>query len=281
MGNYNSAKKKVLEKFMESTGYGEEKLSLKLEGYVYDVRDNLLGHQRSYNDVAENFVAAQGNELHSKMCAVHSSSALAVNAFACFIDKKKDLKIGDFRGCDSIQFEKKISVGAHNAQANIDLYVNSTDCDIYIESKFLEPLTLTKGKFSKAYRNLKQGQRSFEYLMPTLKENAEGEIVLDAMYFDIAQMIKHYLAIEKNKNESKNTTLIYLYWTPSNVDELKTYEIHKKELAVFQNKCDELKLETNITFKSMTYAELFDEWDNNPNLKDHVAKLRGRYSFEI
>jgi hypothetical protein len=270
MGMYKLATKMALEKFKQSTGYKEGKLSSKEEGYVYDVRDNLFDYQRSYNAVAEKFIAAQGNELHSKMCAVHSSSALVVNAFAYFIGKEDQLVFNRQQAFTKIEFEKQLLVGVNNrTKANIDLYLEN-DKHVFIESKFLEPLKKTTPKFAESYFNKDIAERTKRFT---------GD--LKPMYFDWAQMTKHYLAIESNKDKSKNTTLIYLYWTPLNVNELTTYETHEKELAIFQNKCDELKSETEITFKSMTYAELFNKWDNKPNLKAHVAKLRERYSFAI
>ncbi len=272
MGMYDSAKKMAFEKFLESirTGESNPKKTTK-KGYVYDVRDNLIYHQKTFDIIESEFNKGQGNELHSKMCAVHSSSALAVNAFAYFKGKKDQLVFNNQQDFINIEFEKQLLVGVNNrTKANIDLYLESDKCHVFIESKFLEPLKKTSPKFAESYFNKDIAERTKRFT---------GD--LKPMYFDWAQMTKHYLAIEKNKKKSEDTTLIYLYWTPSNVDELKTYETHKKELAIFQNKCDELKSETNITFKPMTYAELFAEWDNNPNLKAHVAKLRERYSFEI
>ena len=100
------------------------------------------------------FLEGDGNELASKACAPHSSSMLGYNFFH-WINKDHPITIcfsdGEENTYDEVLFEVKIPV-ITRSNANMDIVLRNGDGDwLFIESKFLEYLTTSSFKISKAY----------------------------------------------------------------------------------------------------------------------------------
>ena len=80
--------------------------SLDQKGYAADFRDTLLP-QVSAEDFEADLSSGDGNELETKFRAAHSSSGLAVNAFAPFRRRIADLRMPGHASFDNLQFERK------------------------------------------------------------------------------------------------------------------------------------------------------------------------------
>ena len=79
-------------------------------GYVHDVADNLVPSVR-LTDFEADLRAGDGNELEGKFKAVHSSSALAVNAFAPFRTRGFELTVPGSGSITGLEFERKCPHG--------------------------------------------------------------------------------------------------------------------------------------------------------------------------
>ena len=79
-------------------------VALDQKGYVSRVEDNLLPNI-DVGLVRQAFGGAAGHELKSKMRAVHSSSALVVNAFAPWMGDLHHLHLAGSEGFNVLEFE--------------------------------------------------------------------------------------------------------------------------------------------------------------------------------
>ncbi len=237
-------------------------------GSVIRLTDNFLYGKSTLDVIEKDYMKGQGNELTDKMYAIHSSSALAVNAFSYFNGREKSLVINGKKDFRNIQFEKQLTVGVGSAKANLDIYLESEKEHVFIESKFLEPLGKTKPIFAEAYRK-------------------NGKIVDLIDCFDhlsiVNFMIKHTLAIQNNIQSygNKDIFLVYLYWILENVDEVTSYSYLKYEIEKFKNAYDSLAITKNIKFLSMTYTDLLKDWSKDTDIYLHADNFRRRYKFTI
>lgn len=83
-------------------------------GYVGSFTDNLLPLV-SPADFEADLRAGDGNELETKFCAAHSSSALAVNCFAPFRTRIDDLTLPFAGAFSKLEFERKCPTGLQGA----------------------------------------------------------------------------------------------------------------------------------------------------------------------
>ncbi|MCK4468477.1 MAG: hypothetical protein KAU60_09010, partial [Desulfobacterales bacterium] len=81
------------------------------KGYVCCLENNLLPSIKLPADVYRELEGGSGNELKEKFKALHSSSALAVNAFAKWKSNTTDLFLCGKNGFKSLTFEKKCPTG--------------------------------------------------------------------------------------------------------------------------------------------------------------------------
>jgi hypothetical protein len=207
--------------------------------------------------------------------SARSSCALAVNAFGPWRLHGEMLEISGFGGFTSLRFERKCpikGVPPEREPPNLDVIADGNQV-VAVESKLIEYFTSKKhAQFDDVYDT-----PVAELADPTW--TAAYERLIDSpdefQCFGAAQIVKHYLSL-KSVFAKRPVTLIYLYWEPLDHDQHRLFAQHEAEIASFA----EGLADPEVTFASMTYAELWDEWSKQAQpywLTDHVNALADRY----
>src|SRR3974390_265178 len=96
------------------------------KGYVRYPYENLIPGI-GMKDFEDDLLDGDGDELRSKFCAIHSSSALVVNTFACFKLFPTFFQLFGEQGLQNIRFEKKFPIfeksSRHTSEANLDAFI--------------------------------------------------------------------------------------------------------------------------------------------------------------
>lgn len=247
----------------------EKSLISNENGYVSLNQENLVDGINI--DLFEtDLLAGSGNELENKFNALYSSSALTVNSFA-LIKKFSNFKFLGYTDFVKINFERQFRTGLKGTPPNLDFVLENNKTIIGFESKYLELLKKTKASFEVSYNKTNLSYLKKFWIDLIKKYNHKSSLL------DVAQLIKHSIGMI-NQASNKKLILVYIYWTPINKSEYDEYKIHETELTNFAN---ELKGQNDIEFISLTYDELWNQYDNFPELKDYSKNLRMRYSIEI
>lgn len=247
------------------------------KGYVQKPEQNLLpGVRLEYFE--DDLQQGAGSELQTKFRAAHSSSALAVNSFAwfCAVRRLHHLNLLGASCAKELKFERKCPIFRGGRAPHLDVWIEFDGEVIAIESKLTEYLAKTKPEFSPAYERLAP---------PGLSEPCWWNLYQDAKkgtptYLDRAQLLKHYFGLRKfqqKKDAPGQITLLYLYWKPGNADDIEICKSHQLELAAFERSV----ADSEIKFCSMSYLQLWRDWQKVPELADHVHNLQSRYEAEV
>jgi len=243
-------------------------------GYVRCSRMNLL--PTITPEVAEqiegDYREGSGKEWDSKICAIHSSAALAANAFGRWKDQPESLEVAGLRGFRSLTFEKKLATGLRGTPPNLDVLLEGREDVVGVESKLLETLTPKKPEFSATYTlgKLPQCEPQWWDLLELAKEWTRK-------HFDVAQMIKHYLGLRREFRDGRNVHLLYLFWRPQNATEFEEYRQHRQEIAEVMH----LVAGSKVRLAAMCYSSLWDSWSERAALSEHAQHLKRRYCVEI
>ncbi len=276
---YKQAKDRLRETFKQQ----RPDIDIDSKGYVKCFRHNLLPLVEP-TDFELDLIEGNGNELQSKFCAAHSSSALAVNCFAPFRRRMEDFKLpNDDTSYKELRFEAKCPIGIRGIPPHLDVLVSDENNNVVgIESKLTEYLgKKCSAEFRPAYDNIDDERRNQGYFeeMLHLKKYPNSYTMLNA-----AQLIKHAFGLYNTyHNDGKSLTLFYLYWESSNADDITELETHRKEIADFKQRIEAVK-GTTPQFIAMSYKELWDSWCNphTPEwLNKHLDQLTSRYLIEI
>jgi hypothetical protein len=241
-------------------------------GYVREPHENLVVgvSMENFEDDLRN---GDGDELRMKFCALHSSAALAVNTFAPFKMRPAALVLGGRSGFTSLSFERRLrTVGM--AKANLDVWLESETGVIAIESKFLEYCEPKKAEFSASYN-----RAALTEVDECWWEAFDAAKLATARHLDVAQLIKHYFALSRLRSTQApgHYTLLYLFWEPENAEEFEACRQHRSQLEAFAaGVCS-----STVTFQSMTYSQLWQEWAAIPALAGHAHNLKARYELRL
>jgi len=265
-------------------------------GYFYCYQMNLF--QPLTTKQLASFQKGNGNELtavndkRAKMSALHSSSALAVNAFACPSDVCGNhpeywhqlLQYLSPTGKGfSLFFEKQLPISgiSYGTPPNLDVFVKNDKSAIAIESKFTETLG-KKTKKANEYFSPSYFKETVNWGNSKLQDFArkinDGKIIF--IYLDAPQLIKHLLGLiswrHKNKNKNKTATLLYLYYDFNDPQ-------HKQELQQFIAEINQCQLP--VQFDELTYQNYIARLKNlatlDPKLDRHWQYMNARYSHTI
>ena len=213
-----------------------------------------------------------GNELRMKFCAVHSSAALAVNCFAPFKDRPEDLFLLGKQGAAGIQFEKQMPIVPGRRPSNLDVWIDRASSAVAIESKLLEYFVPKKPEFAEAYKSMAPVSESCWWSVCVESWNgAAGQL-------DIAQLVKHYFGLRRFQTAAEqppDLVLLYLFWEPTNWQDIPECKQHRKEVEQFTEKV----ATSSISFRWMTYTQLWREWMGIPQLAAHASNLKARYEI--
>ena len=218
-----------------------------------------------------------------KMSALHSSSALVVNLFQYWQEKKDItplLKALMGNKCPKIlknieiNFESKIfPIKINNktiATPNIDITITYKDENenkyvIAIESKFTEPYK------SKTYQGLGSKQYNDDSLwnnLPNIKEKRN----ITTKHLDYPQLIKHILGLKSILKSTEKFTLLYLWYDVPGTEEAKK---HQEEIEAFAS----IAKADGIDFRHITYQKVISYLKKNykNEHKDYIDYLVERY----
>ncbi len=248
-------------------------------GYTPTFDDALLpGFSQAVKDaIRDGLQGKGGSELVAtashppKFHAAHSSAGLAANAFGPFLTAGESVPFDgrDFSG--DVHLEVRCRTGLPGTAPTLDVLVDGPHV-LAIESKCTEPFATHEASFSPAYEALLEpAHRSWREEFQRLVQDPRRY-----RYLDAAQLIKHYLGL-RARSGHEPVTLAYIYWSPTDADDIAACAIHAAEVAEFSS----LARDPAIRFVAMTYDRLWDEWSapHNPQwLIAHAAALRDRYA---
>jgi len=254
-------------------------------GRVPHFMDNVLPGVRQ-EDFETELKQGDGHELEDHFLAVHSSSALCVNAFAPFKTCPQLLALAGETGIPPFIFERKCPVGlngrSNHHPPNLDLLAEDPSRIIAVESKCTEYLKPPKADFAAAYKqDIRDARREGPWFREML-ECMEGPRTF--RHLNVAQLIKHAFGIANiDRLEGfgpRAAKLVYLYWEPTNATDIDECLAHRSEVDKFSR-----RIAGGFPgFVAMTYRELWDRWDKltEPDwLRAHVSNLRARYEVSI
>lgn len=268
MNTIQRAYRALWQRFREIT---HKNVNVDERGYVDEPADNLLP------DVDAALVRADvqkgdGNEWREKFRAVHSSAALAANAFGRWKANPDKLRLMGQSGFTKLILEWKPDRWFRRLRPNLDVFLESSKVAFGIESKLTELLTKKPTKIQASYR-----RKNFPNCDDAWWALLEYARAWPDSHFDVAQIIKHYLALSDSQCDGQMRHLLYLYWEPINSSEFLEYEQHSQDVQ----KVMTLVKDSRTKFTAMSYSDLWKEWEGVPDLKDHVERLRQRYELVI
>ena len=243
--------------------------------YTAVIEDNLVDGI-PLDTVRAAFAAGAGHELASKMRAAYSSSALAINSFAPWLQSLDALALAGRRGFRSLNFEVPCSTGLRGTAPHLDVVVEQLDTVVAIESKCLEPLSGGTGEFSSSYEGIVDERASTTWFRQIAAIRANPKAY---RYLDAAQLTKHALGLARTYS-GKDITLMYVYWEPVNADQLSEYQEHNRELERFKAAV----AGERVQFVAQSYPALWATWEleSAGTWRDaHLRRVRARYEITI
>ncbi len=233
------------------------------------------------DEVRSDFSAGDGGELEGdppKMCAAHSSSALALNAFRPFRAHPERLVLAGLQGFTQANFEKKLPTGLLGNPPNLDFVACGPTGVVAVESKFTEMLGAKRAKFAASYEG------AIRRLAGPAWSDVYRSLLADPRRFrhlDAAQLVKHYLGIRHSLAEAEGSrVLMYVFWEPTNAADIPVFVRHRQELEEFA----ESVADAEVAFHSVSYSILWDQWEAESQwvgMAEHVASLRQRYELSV
>jgi hypothetical protein len=247
-------------------------------GYFRKPQDNLLPGVR-LEQFEQDLRTGAGHELRSKFCAIHSSSALAVNTFAPFKDEPTDLMFLGRTGFGPPAFEHVLPTGLKGTPPTLDVFFRREDEAIAVESKFLEYFMPKKAEFSPSYK-----RKALPWVEGSWWRVVENAMQAGKRYLDVAQLAKHYFGLSRLLEfgdalgwKPEKATLLYLFWEPGNSTEIGVCVSHRREIEDLVAAVSGSK----VAFRSLSYSELWQSWEKIPRLAEHAGHLKQKYLVEI
>lgn len=256
------------------------------KAYTRDLNANLFAPMTK--TIRDEYEAGDGGELKgkhpTKMQAVHSSSALAVNGFAHWHSTDKieliaqALKIPT-AGLTSMSFEKQLQImddvkrSEFPHDPNLDVFFSYKNYAVGVESKFSEAYSSRKHSGLRApylkHSGLWEGLSALYKFAKTISPDDK-----DFHHLHPAQLIKHILGLRYAFG--RKFRLVYL-WYDAPFGEGKLHEDEIKQFAKVVR--DDFK--DNTHFQSLTWQELIinlaEQLKGIPENRDYINYLVERY----
>lgn len=238
------------------------------KGYLLNVNDNLLVPFESEDDEDWNaFVEGDGNELHAKMMAAHSSSALCLNFFRYWKRNNKNIiiemliqelfgKISYDSEKAQILFEEKHYFGKNEKDklrgngipGNVDVEISDKEnFIILIESKFTE---IFQDGSNMSEVNAEIYGKIFSKYFINIDDILEG--TKRKKYYQLAQRMLYILNNSKDEIDripDENKKFMFLYFDNDN-ENLDFGSLIKDEYRKY--------------YKKMSYQELYEKMRSKP-----------------
>jgi hypothetical protein len=217
--------------------------------YVGSYKQNLLpGIKKEW--FYEELIEGKGSELINrngispKFCSIASSTCLAVNSFTPWKQCINKIQVSGLKNFKKFTFEMQCPNGLPGINPNLDLFFEGDDVVLGVESKFLEIFNRPNTEFKKGYDTISDKRRDSSYFK-LINSIRTTKRLFD--FFDVAQIIRHYLGLTYCY-KNKKIFLLYLYWRPMNWNELDVYKKHYNEIERFKKF---VKNDSTATFLSM------------------------------
>ena len=202
-----------------------------------------------------------------------------MNTFAPFKSDATSIRlpVGDI-GPKRLAFEQKCPTGLRGRRSpNLDVVIEGDHGVVAIEFKCLEPLTRHVAHFSPAYdAEICDGRRSTTWFQEMLRLVDEPR---SYRWLDAAQLVKHAFGLAHTFPD-RATTLLYIFWEPTNPDLFITFAEHRAEVERFAASVGD----AGVRFAALSYPELWHSWQDahQPGwLPAHLSRLRKRYALAI
>lgn len=262
---------------------GKEIFRSKPLGYTRSPQENLIPSV-TRKDFWDDLTGGDGNELldspraPAKFCAAYSSSALVVNNFGPFRHSPANLVLASQNGFSKSQFERKCPTPLRGTPPNLDFLAAESNILVAVESKFLETLQPRKALFKDSYKPVIK-----TWAEPAWQETYRA-LLGDPTKFahlDAAQLVKHYLGIRYTFRDGRMAkVLLYLFWEPTNAEDIPEYVKHRQEVELFSK----LVEESEIQFLAISYSQIWQNWSNVSawgGMLAHIEALKQRYELSI
>lgn len=249
-------------------------------GYLSSYELNLF--QPLSQDAHRSFTEGSGSELlpkegrPAKMAALHSSSALAVNAFDYWADKPLSSvasALGIAQTPTNFKFEAQFPTGLGGTPPNLDLaFVYPNGHILGVESKFSEWLTpkpSNKEYFKEKYFPKDKplwtqvGLRNAQNLADRLQKHEQV-----FRYLDVPQLLKHMLGLATAA--PGQVSLYYIFYDCPGQES----SVHRSELEEFGS-----LIGTDMRFYWTSYQQFFSrlKTELSDNHKQYMNYVSGRY----
>ena len=246
-------------------------------GYLAVVDDNLRKPLSAGAKAA--FERGGGSELgkrsggRAKMCALHSSAALAANVFDHWADAGPVLQSlgldGVLRG--SLRFEAQFPTGLRGTPPNLDVaFELDSGMLVGIESKFTEWLT-PKRNAAPAFhaKYFHGGARHWETYGLAACQALAADLAAGALSFsflDAAQLLKHALGLTRSR---PSFSLYYIYFDVQSEEG----RVHRVEIEAFA-----ARVGAELRFRSISYQTLYRALCTIEGVDDeYLGYLQQRY----
>lgn len=252
---------------------GAEKVSPSLS---YDRRyaprwnDNLMTGL-PLEEIEHDLKSGAGHELDGKLCAAHSSAALAVNAFGPWRTAPGSLIIGGIIGFHSLRFEATCPIWPSRTPPHLDLLADG-DLLVAVESKCTEWMKPKAALFSDSYEELRPVDEDSNWA-PWFEQMQQ--VRGRSQFFDAAQVIKHAFGLLSCYG-TRDVRLEYLYWEPRNAGDWPQCRQHREQADDLAAKVRR----STVQLIPMSYRELWHEWESQ-NSAPHLQYIRSRYDLEV
>jgi hypothetical protein len=210
-----------------------------------------------------------------KFHAAYSSACLAANVFGPWLARPGPVPFGGQSFAGEMYLEAECPTGLRGNPPTLDFLVAGSGV-LAVESKCTETFGGHRADFEPAYEVVMDtiGDSTWQAEYRRLTEDPRRYRFLDA-----AQLIKHYLGLLRRFGD-RPVTLAYLYWQPSNANEVGACLVHEAEVAEFGGRLKDPR----VRFVPMSYAGLWEDWTNADRpgwLRDHVSALLQRYNVLV
>jgi hypothetical protein len=251
--------------------------------YAGRLEDNLYGELKGKSDELKAYKDAAGKELDSKMKALHSSSAIAVNVFAHWLNQpSKDaiavaLRIPS-KNINSMRFEAQLPIMDNVNQVE---FPNNPHLDVLFEYNGRKPEAVgieckfaTEAYSGRAHQAIRDPYMRYTKLWKGLSNllDLAKEVRKKNEYhhLDTAQLTKHIFGL---RHAFDNFRLVYL-WYDVPFDEGME---HREEIRRFS----EIVKEDGIIFQAITWQELIihlaEKHKDEKEHRDYINYLVERY----
>jgi len=249
-------------------------------GYVSTIDDNL---RKPLSAAARaGFERGGGSELserngdRAKMCALHSSAALAVNVFDHWVSAGPVLQALGLDGVlkGALRFEAQFPTGLRGTPPNLDVaFELDSGVLVGIESKFTEWLTPKRSHGSALAKYFHSGARHWEAFGLAASQALAADVTDGAqsfLFLDAPQLLKHALGLARNR---PNFCLYYVYFDLQNEDG----QLHRGEIDTFA-----ARVGAELRFRSMSYQTLYRALCTIEGVDtDYLSYLHQRYFDDV